>query len=226
MTFSITARCSKTGMFGVAVTSSSPAVASRCAWARPGVGAVATQNITDPMLGARLLDLMEEGREAPAALDFVVSTSPNIDYRQLTVIDAEGRTAHFSGDKTLGRHAVMQGKDCIAAGNLLSDLEVPAAMTAAFEAAADAEFGERLMRALEAGEGRGGEEGPVKSAGLLAVAADLRWAPLNLRQDWVEEDAIAALRAAWEAYRPQMADYVTRASNPAAAPSYGVPGDL
>ena len=64
MTFSIVARCENTGMFGVAVTSSSPAVAARCAYARAGAGAVASQNITDPTLGARGLDLLASG---PAA---------------------------------------------------------------------------------------------------------------------------------------------------------------
>ncbi|PKP74850.1 MAG: DUF1028 domain-containing protein, partial [Alphaproteobacteria bacterium HGW-Alphaproteobacteria-6] len=58
MTFSLVARCAETGMFGVAISSSSPAVAARCAHARAGVGAVASQNVTDPRLGPRILDLM------------------------------------------------------------------------------------------------------------------------------------------------------------------------
>ena len=58
MTFSLVARCEDTGMFGVAVSSSSPAVAARCAYARAGVGGVASQNITDPTLGPRALDMM------------------------------------------------------------------------------------------------------------------------------------------------------------------------
>jgi len=53
----------------------------------------------------------------------------------------------------------------------------------------------------------------------------MAWPPVELRQDWRDDAVIAALREAWEVYRPQMADYVTRASNPSAAPSYGVPGD-
>ncbi|HSF95655.1 MAG TPA: DUF1028 domain-containing protein, partial [Thermohalobaculum sp.] len=68
MTFSIAARCSETGMFGIAVSSSSPAVAARCAHARAGVGAVASQNITDPALGTRALDLMALGARAPEAI--------------------------------------------------------------------------------------------------------------------------------------------------------------
>ena len=112
----------------------------------------------------------------------------------------------------------------MAAGNLLADTAVPVAMAEAFEASADEHLAERLVRALEAGEAAGGEEGPVKSAGILVVT-DLPWPPVDLRQDWVEQDAIAALRLAWDVYAPQMADYVIRALDPTQAPSYGVPGD-
>ena len=64
MTFSLVARCAETGMFGMAVASSSPAVAARCAYARARVGAVASQNVTDPSLGPKMLDLMERGLDA------------------------------------------------------------------------------------------------------------------------------------------------------------------
>ena len=67
MTFSIAGRCARTGMLGVAVSSSSPAVAARCAHVRAGVGAVASQNVTDPRLGPRILDGLADGR-APAAV--------------------------------------------------------------------------------------------------------------------------------------------------------------
>ena len=73
MTFSIAARCARTGMLGLAVSSSSPAVAARCAYARAQVGAVASQNITDPTLGPRLLDLMALGATAPEAPERMLS---------------------------------------------------------------------------------------------------------------------------------------------------------
>ena len=113
-------------MFGLSVTSSSPGVASRCAWARPGVGAVATQNITDPRLGARALDLMASGKTASQALEIIQQEASHLAYRQLALIDSAGRTAHHSGTKTLGTHGVVQGRDCVAAGNLRADPGVPA----------------------------------------------------------------------------------------------------
>ncbi len=224
MTFSITARCPETGMFGVAVSSSSMAVAARCAFARAGVGAVASQNITDPRLGPRGLDLMAGGKTAAAALDTLLGEHAHRDYRQLALVDGAGGTAHHSGAHTLGTHAVAVGEGAVAAGNLLANREVPAAMIAAVEAAAGAAFPERLLRALEGGLAAGGEAGPGRSAGLL-VAHREAWPLVDLRVDWSEADPIGELAEIWLGWAPQMDDYVTRALDPSSAPSYGVPGD-
>src|SRR5262249_34562444 len=97
MTFSIAARCERTGMLGIAVSSSSPAVAARCAYARAGVGAVGSQNITDPTLGPRLLDLMALGATAAEAVRIVTGSAAHIAFRQLIAVDAAGHTAAFSG---------------------------------------------------------------------------------------------------------------------------------
>ncbi len=224
MTFSLIARCRVSGMFGVVVTSSSPCVASRCGtWARAGIGAVATQNVTDPRLGHLGLALLEQGFGARAVMSRLVEAGPYPDYRQLTVVDQDGRTAHHSGAKTLGRHAVAEGDGCIAAGNLLADRGVPAAMIAAFENA-PANLVERLVTALEAGLAAGGEDSPVRSAGIYVVDRQV-WPICDLRVDW-HDTPIAELRRVWSVYEPQMADYVMRAIDPTQAPSYGVPGDL
>src|SRR5271166_5314544 len=93
VTFSLAARCPRTGQFAVAVTSSSPAVAARCAFARAGVGAVTTQNVTDPRLGPALLAALADGLEAEAALAQVLAGASFPEYRQVTVVDAAGRSA-------------------------------------------------------------------------------------------------------------------------------------
>jgi uncharacterized Ntn-hydrolase superfamily protein len=224
MTFSITARCSETGMFGVAVTSSSMAVTARCAFARAGVGAVASQNITDPRLGPRGLDLMAGGMTAAEALEALLGEHAYGDYRQLVLVDGAGGVAHHSGRHTLATHGVAAGEAAVAAGNLLENPRVPAAMIEAFQESAGAPFPRRLLGALEGGLGAGGEAGPVRSAGLL-VAHREAWPLVDLRVDWSEDDPIAALAAIWQGWAPQMDDYVTRALDPTAAPSYGVPGD-
>ena len=224
MTFSVAGRCARTGMFGVAITTSSICVASRCPWARAGVGAAASQNITDPSLGNALLDLLEHGFSAPHAMTVVTDGVENIEYRQLTVIDKAGHVAHFNGVNTLGVNNVSEGPDCVAAGNLLENTGVPEAMTASFVANPDLHLADRLLSALEAGLAAGGEKGPVKSAGLLVVG-EFPWPLVDLRCDWDDDGPIDRLRFLWNAYQPQMDDYVTRAIHPANAPSYGVPGD-
>jgi uncharacterized Ntn-hydrolase superfamily protein len=210
-------------MLGVVVASSSPAVAARCAWARAGVGAVSTQNVTDPSLGSRVLDLMALGRPAAGALDEVVTTAPHIEYRQLAVIDAPGRTASYSGARTLGRHGSSGGQDCLAAGNLLAGEAVTAAMVQAFGQRPQDDLAERLLTALRAGEVAGGEEGPVRSCGLLVVDR-VTWPVTDLRVDW-HHDPVTELERLWAVWGPQQAGYLQRALDPAAAPSYGVPGD-
>ena len=223
MTFSLVARCARTGQFGMAISSSSPAVAARCAHVRAGVGAVASQNVTDPALGPLLLDALEAGASAEAALAAVTTARAHVEFRQLLVVDRQGATAIHSGPRVLGLWGEARGRDCAAGGNLLAGAAVPQAMVAGFEAAAG-HLGDRLMAALRAGLAAGGEAGPVHSAG-LKIADRLSWPLVDLRMDWVETCPIAALEAAWAVYRPQMAAYVERAENPGGAPSYGVPGD-
>jgi uncharacterized Ntn-hydrolase superfamily protein len=223
MTFSIAARCAETGMLGIAVSSSSPAVAARCAHARAGIGAFGTQNITDPRLGPQGLDLMAKGASAEQAIATLKQSAPHIAFRQLIAVDANGGTATHSGDRTLGTHATAQVLNAVAAGNLLKDAEIPAKMVAAFQRA-QGHLAERLLTAMEAALAAGGEEGPVHSAGLLVVR-DVPWPVADLRVDWSDGDPIADLRRLWVLYKPQLEDYVTRALNPTVAPSFGVPGD-
>ena len=196
MTFSLLARCPDTGRFGMVISSSSPAVAARCAHARAGVGAAATQNITDPTLGPRLLDLMAGGLSASAAMADVVASAAHIDYRQLMAVDAQGRVALHSGSRILGIWGTAQGEGVVAGGNMLASADVPAAMVAGFGTSGD--LGDRLVAALCAGRDAGGEAGPVHSAGLLMVDAE-SWPVAELRCDWTDDgDPIAAVARAWE----------------------------
>jgi hypothetical protein len=121
MTFSLVARCRETGMFGVAVASSSPAVAARCAYARAGVGAVASQNVTDPSLGPLTLDLMQAAMNAEAAIAEIKRRGKFIDYRQLLAVDQRGQTAIHSGRNSLGVWAEARAEDVASGGNLLAN---------------------------------------------------------------------------------------------------------
>ncbi len=223
MTFSIAARCMETGQFGVAICSSSPAVAARCAHVRTGVGAACSQNITDPSLGNTLLNLLQHGMTATAALEEVVQHRENISYRQLTVVDRQGGAAAYSGEHCLGTVETFAGAGVIAAGNLLADRLIPRRMVEAFEPAANRHLGDRLLAGLTAAQAAGGEEGPVHSAGLIIVDA-VAWPATDLRVDW-SDDPIGELVSLWRLWRPQIDAYVKRAVDPANSPSYGVPGD-
>ena len=210
-------------MFGMAVSSSSPAVAARCAHARAGVGVVATQNITDPRLGPAGLNLLASGVGARDALARLCADAPHVAFRQLAMVDADGGTAFFSGERTLGRHGAAEAPGAIAAGNMLANDAVPRRMVEAFADMDGAVLGDRLLGAMRAGLEAGGEEGPVHSAGLLLVR-DVPWPVADLRVDWTDADPVAALAGLWELWRPQMDAYVARALDPAGAPGFGVPG--
>lgn len=223
MTFSIVGRCAETGQLGIAISSSSIAVGARCPWLRAGVGAVASQNITLPALGPQILDALEAGLEPAAALKQALSRNGYSQYRQVALLDSQGRSALFSGSEALGLHNALAGEQCVAAGNLLADTQVIAAMVKAFEHSPGT-LADRLLAAMHAAMAAGGEAGPVHSAA-LKVVGDLTWPIIDLRVDWAEQDPIGELDKLWQAYRPQMQDYLTRALDPTRAPSYGVPGD-
>lgn len=226
MTFSLVGRCGRTGMVGAIVSSSSPAVAARCVHVRAGVGAAGTQNITDPRLGPALLDALAAGDSAGEAMARVTAGNALIGFRQLTVVDREGRSAVFSGDRVLGGTHTAAASDVAAAGNLLATPDVIDAMVASFRERPDQHLGDRLIAALQAGMAEGGEAGPVNSAGLL-IAGEVAWPIADLRVDWSESDnPVGELTKLWRLWRPQIDDYVNRALDPERAPSYGVPGDL
>ncbi|WP_249975548.1 DUF1028 domain-containing protein [Vreelandella olivaria] len=222
MTFSIAAVCKQTGETGCAVSSSSICVTSRCAFVGPG-GAVLTQNVTNPALGIKAIKLLSDGVASQLVIDTLLQEEHYPQWRQLLVVDSRGRSAIFDGEKALGIVGRAQGDGCVAAGNLLADSRVPEAMVEAFENA-EGLLADRLMLAMQAGVVAGGEAGPVFSAGLRVARPSIVWPIIDLRVDW-HESPIDTLRDNWLRYAPQLEDYVMRAANPDAAPSYGVPGE-
>jgi uncharacterized Ntn-hydrolase superfamily protein len=210
-------------MFGVAISSSSPAVAARCSYAQAGVGAVASQNVTDPTLGPLGLELMEQGLSAPDALERIRQKGAFIEYRQVLMVDAMGRTAIHSGPNALGIWSEAQAENVASGGNLLADSGVPQAIVEGF-LVAKGHLGDRLIAAMRAGLAAGGEAGPVHSAG-MKIVDKVSWPVADLRCDWTEDCPIEAIATTWDIYKPQLDVYIQRAIDPREAPSYGVPGD-
>lgn len=223
MTFSVSGFCPHSGQYGIALSSSSMAVAARCPWLMSGVGAVSSQNVTLPALGPQILALLAQGHTAQQALDTAMAQEPYADYRQVTVLDNRGNRAVFEGAHTLGVHHTAIGEHCVAAGNMLANPGVIDAMIAAFTRAPHLALGDRLIAALQAGLHAGGEVGPIYSAG-MKIVSNQSWPLTDLRVDW-HEDAINQLAGLWQRWQPQSEDYLVRAVNPLEAPSYGVPGD-
>lgn len=222
MTLSLAGRCARTGAVGGIISSSSPAVASRCLWVGAR-GVVLTQNVTDPTLGVLGQRLLDQGFGAPGVLAQLAGARAHSEWRQLAVLDDGGQGAVFTGERGLGITAARVGRDCVAAGNLLANAAVVAAMLEGFEARPDDFLADRLLAALRAGCVAGGEAGPLHSAG-MAVQHRALWPCVDLRVDG-SDAPLAQLQSLWQLYQPQMQDYIHRAIDPSLAPSYGVPGD-
>lgn len=216
MTYSIAAKCPRTGMFGAAVTTSSIAVGARCVYARAGVGVVLTQHRTDPRLGPKGLELLAQGLEAKEVIRRLTEGTPGIGWRQLAVVDRDGRTAAFHGDRISSVHSADDGPGHVAIGNILRTKAVTRAMADAFAADPQLHLAERLVRSMEAGYAAGGEPRQVKSAALLVV--DRESFPLvDLRVDF-DAQPLVQLRWLWEIYEPSVKLYVDRALDPDSVP--------
>src|SRR5258707_2915555 len=215
MTFALAARCPRTGMLGATVTTSSLAVGSRCVFARAGIGAVLTQHRTDPRLGPLGFDMLAAGKTAAESVAALVASTPHHGWRQLAVVDRQGRAAHYSGHLIASIHAGVTGDGAVAVGNLLKNTDVAAAMLRDFARGPERPLAERLVGALTAGLAAGGENEPVRSAALLVVH-EQSFPYVDLR---VDDDAapIERLAALWRGYGPEAGDFVQRAITPGQA---------
>jgi len=216
MTYSIAAKCPRTGMFGAAVTTSSIAVGARCVYARATVGVILTQHRTDPRLGPKGLELLAQGMEAKEVIRRLTEGTPGIGWRQLAVVDREGRTAVFHGDRISSVHSADEGPGHVAVGNIIRTKAVTRAMADAFAADPQLHLAERLVRSMEAGYAAGGELKQVKSAALLVVERE-SFPLIDLRVDY-DPQPLVQLRWLWEIYEPSVKLYVDRAVNPDSVP--------
>lgn len=170
-TYSIVARDPASGELGVAVQSHWFSVGGGVAWAAPGVGAVATQSFTEVSYGPLGLALMRGGKTAPAALKALLAADDHIEVRQVGMVDARGNTAVHTGDKAIIAHCDRKGAGFTVQANLMAQDTVCDAMATAYETT-EGDLAARLMAALEAAQGEGGDIRGKQSAALLVVAGD------------------------------------------------------
>ncbi len=166
-TFSIVAHDPQTGEVGVAVQSCVFSVGPPVAWARAGVGAVATQAQTNESFGPRGLALMAEGLDAQAALDSLLASDEERENRQLALIDAGGNTAAYSGGLCMYWAGDAQGPNFSCQGNILVSGQVLLGMINAFTSHPDEELALRLILALQAAQEAGGDSRGQQSAAVI-----------------------------------------------------------
>ncbi len=171
MTYSIVARDPHTGELGVAVQSHWFSVGPIVPWARPGVGAVATQANVEVSYGPHALELLAEGVDAADALEQLVAKDPGGPGRQVAVIDARGALAVHTGSSCIPFAGDIAGDQVSCQANMMASDRVWPAMLEGFEAATGP-LSERLLSALDAGEQAGGDVRGRQSAALLVVPAD------------------------------------------------------
>jgi uncharacterized Ntn-hydrolase superfamily protein len=169
-TYSIVAREESSGELGVAVQSHWFGVGSVVAWARPGVGAVATQSIAEVAHGPNTLGHLADGLDPASAIAAVLREDELAGYRQLGAVDADGRVAAHTGEHCISHAGDRAGDGFTCQANMMAAATVPDAMAEAYRAH-QGDLAERLLAALDAAEAAGGDVRGRQSAALLVVPA-------------------------------------------------------
>lgn len=202
-TFSVVARDPATGAVGGAVSTARLAVGNRVLQVEFGVGAVASQANTNPMLARGALDRMRQAASAGEALDAALLADEKREERQLSVISATGTQAAFTGSRPDDFKGHIIGKDVVVAGNILVGRETLEAMVAAFETG-PGPLADRIMGALEAGQKAGGDRRGKISAAIVvlneAPGTSAYARNIDLRVDG-SKDPVGELRTLFDAYK-------------------------
>ena len=182
MTWSLLAHEPETGSFAVAITTCALAVGASCPFVRAGVGAVSTQSFTNRYLGPAVLDAMARGLSPSAAIEGALAGDEGRHLRQVHAIDRHGRAAAWTGDNCVDWCGSRSGHGWSVAGNMLAGETVIADTVASFIARQDLLLPERMLGALQAGEGAGGDRRGRQSAGLKLITTE-DFPDIDLRVD-------------------------------------------
>ena len=199
MTFSIAARCPRTGMLGVATSSKALSAGGLVPYCRAHVGAIASQSFVNPYLGIDGLVLLEQGLTAERTLERLLEGDRGRDVRQVAIVDQDGRVAAHTGTRCIAWAGHVLGAGYVCLGNILTGEAVVRAMAHAFESTLMEELPERLMQALEAGQAAGGDRRGRQSAGMTIVLKE-EYPCCDLRVD-DHPDPVAELRRVLELYK-------------------------
>ncbi|WP_309571937.1 DUF1028 domain-containing protein [Deinococcus sp.] len=201
-TFSITARCNRTGQLGVAVSTAVPGVGMLCPFVQAGVGAVATQSFVNPYLGLWGLEYLASGASAAETLELLKTRDDGLALRQFAVVDRHGGSAAYSGEGCDGWYGHLTGPDYAVAGNMLVGAATLDAMTSSFAARPDDVLVERLLAALQAGQDAGGDKRGRQSAAVKVFSTEA-YPLVDLRVD-EHHDPVPELRRVYGVAREQL----------------------
>jgi uncharacterized Ntn-hydrolase superfamily protein len=182
MTWSIIARDTATGQFGIAVATRFFAVGARVPYIAAGVGAIATQALVNPYYGIDGVRLLREGRQPGDIIKTLIAADSGQASRQLHVMDASGRIASHTGRDCVDWCGHVEGKGFSIAGNMLAGAAVLNDTAAAYVDNEKMPFASRLIAAMRAGEAAGGDKRGKQSAALLIHDKE-EWSALDLRVD-------------------------------------------
>jgi uncharacterized Ntn-hydrolase superfamily protein len=144
-TFSITARCDRTGELGIAVATKFISVGMLCSFVKNNVGAIASQAYINPYLGIWALEYLAEGHSAQETLDYLKSLDKGIEYRQLAIVDNKNESAAFTGKFSDNWHGHLKDRNYALAGNRLVGPQTLEAMRDSFESDDSLPLGKRLL---------------------------------------------------------------------------------
>jgi uncharacterized Ntn-hydrolase superfamily protein len=182
MTWSIIARDSATGQFGIAVATKFFAVGARVPHIAPGLGGVATQALINPYYGIDGVRLLHEGKSPQDIVATLLATDAGRESRQLHIMDAQGRIAAHTGKDCVDWYGHLKGDGFSIAGNMLAGPQVLDGTAKVYIANAALPFAQRLIAAMRAGEAAGGDKRGKQSAALLINSGE-EWSALDLRVD-------------------------------------------
>src|SRR3954454_25342054 len=182
MTWSLIARDPATKQLGIAVATKNFAVGCRVPNIASGVGAVATQALSNPFYGVNGLKLLHEGKPAAEVVKALVAADDGRAHRQLHVVDAAGRVAAHTGKECIDWCGSTAGEGFSVAGNMLAGPRVIEETAKTYAANSALPFPRRLIAALKAGQAVGGDKRGKQSAALL-ICGEEEWPDLDLRVD-------------------------------------------
>lgn len=212
MTFAIAGHCQSTGRFGVAISTRPIGVGARCAFIAPNFGVVVSMAYTDSRLGTLGINLLRTGYSAPKVLSEIEKSDPNIEHRQICVIDRDGNAVARTGKKNKDWSGAFTAPGLVAMGNNLTSEKTAAAMASTWKALASAPLDERLLSCLEAGRDAGGQNGGQRSSGLLVYDREI-YPYVDLRVD-LHDEPIGELRRIHNEFAPLIPYYYQRPSRP------------